>query len=270
MLISYRNGQSGVVLRVKILDKTRDDGGGLPGLNSTSAGLVVSTIADNESTPISYRTSSTPSTIETITTLGVYQAPSAGCCRFREVDPTNHKGVYELQLPNARFAVAGARSLLISIFGATNAMDCDSLIPLTTWDPYGVNGGFDPWSVSLPGAYASGTAGARLGLVDVAVSSRSTFSGGAVASVSAPVTVGSNLDKSGYLLAPAGLDAIEVEPGINARQAMSPMLAALGGVVSGAGTGTITFRGANSMTTRITAVTDAEGNRSVVTLVLPT
>ncbi|GIW86203.1 MAG: hypothetical protein KatS3mg108_0527 [Isosphaeraceae bacterium] len=268
MLISFQNGQTGVVLRVKILDKTRDDGGGLTGLTPSTTGLVIATIADTESTPTVYRSAN--STIEPIATLGQYQAPSAGSCRFQEVDPTNHRGVYEIHLPDARFAVPSARSLLISIFGPPNAMDCDALIPLTVWNPYAVNGGFDPWAVDLPGSYGLNTAGARLGLVDATISSRSTFDGGPVSSVVNPVTVGSNLDKSDYRLAPSGLDSIEVEPGINARQALAPMLAALGGVVSGAGTGTITFLGANSTTTRITAVTDAEGNRPIVTLVLPT
>ena len=128
----------------------------------------------------------------------------------------------------------------------------------------------DPWAVALPGSYALGTAGAILGQnLDVRVSTRSTYAGGSVASVTAPVTVGVNNDKNGYLLAGAGLDAIAVETGINARQALTPILAAAAGVLSGAGTGTITIHGANGATTRITATTDDVGNRSSVTLSLP-
>jgi hypothetical protein len=193
-------------------------------------------------------------------------------------------------------------------------------------------GGVDPWSVSLPGAYAPGSAGAILGQnLDAKVSTRSTYAGGAVASVTSPVTVGTNndkagyglaqafpanfaslaiasgavtvgayaqgqdpaslvlsapanklstdgsgrvtagtvADKAGYSLAPNGLDAIAVENGINARQALSPILAASAGVVTGAGTGTIVIRGANVTTSRITATTDNAGNRSSVTLSLP-
>jgi hypothetical protein len=312
MILSVRNGQTGVVLRLKILDSSRADGGGLSGLTTTSPGLVISAIADSEATPTSYR--SADGTIETITTPGTYQAPTSGKCRFRELNASVHPGIYEIQLDNARFAVAGAKSLLISISGATNAAECDAVVPLTVFDPYAANGGFDPWAAALPGTYAAGTAGARMGnldaavstrlaasayaappsvaqvaagvwdepaaahaaagsfgsRLDAAVSSRSTYSGGPVASVTAPVTVGTNQDKSGYSLAAAGLDAIVVEPGINARQAFAPILAALGGVVSGAGTGTITIRGANNAaTTRITATTDGAGNRSAVTLSLP-
>lgn len=94
--------------------------------------------------------------------------------------------------------------------------------------------GSDPWATLLPGSYGAGTAGNILGSrLDVAVSSRSTFAGGAVASVTgnvggnvvgsvgsvsgnvsgsvgsvtgavgsvtSPVTVGTNTDKTGYSL----------------------------------------------------------------------
>jgi hypothetical protein len=83
------------------------------------------------------------------------------------------------------------------------------------------------------------------------------------------VTVGTVADKSGYALAAAGLDAIVIEAGINARQALSPILAAAAGVVTGAGTGTIVIQGANSSTSRIVATTDNAGNRLSVVLSLP-
>jgi len=92
---------------------------------------------------------------------------------------------------------------------------------------------------------------------------------GAVGAVTAPVTVGTNTDKAGYALAPSGFDAIQIEGGVNARQALVPILAASAGVVGGAGTGVIIIKGGNSSTTRITATTDNAGNRSAVTLTLP-
>ncbi len=133
------------------------------------------------------------------------------------------------------------------------------------------SGGGDPWAAVLPGSYAAGTAGAILGQnLDARVSTRSTYAGGVVAGVTAPVTVGTVGDKSGYSLAPSGIDTIQVESGINARQALSPILAASAGVVAGAGTGVIVIKGGNSSTTRIAASTDNAGNRSSVTLTLPT
>ena len=128
----------------------------------------------------------------------------------------------------------------------------------------------DPWSVVIPGAYAAGTAGAILGQnLDAKVSTRSTYAGGVVAGVTAPVTVGTITDKAGYSLAASGLDAVPIEVGINARQALAPILAASAGVVAGAGTGVVVIKGGNTSVTRITATTDNAGNRSSVALTLP-
>jgi hypothetical protein len=48
----------------------------------------------------------------------------------------------------------------------------------------------------------------ELGRIDTTISSRSTFAGGAVASVTDPVTVGTNNDKTGYGLTTGTIDAI--------------------------------------------------------------
>ena len=78
---------------------------------------------------------------------------------------------------------------------------------------------------------------------------------------------------AGYKLASDGLDSITVETGVNARQALSPILAASAGVISGASnssTMSIIVKAANnSATTRIAATADRYGNRSSVTLTLP-
>jgi hypothetical protein len=96
--------------------------------------------------------------------------------------------------------------------------------------------GADPLAAPLPGSYAAGTAGARL---------------------------------AALVLAPNGLDGIPVE-GMNLRQAMSPILAAACGVTSGAPGGPIVVKGGNVATTRISASVDTAGNRTSVTLALPT
>jgi hypothetical protein len=78
------------------------------------------------------------------------------------------------------------------------------------------------------------------------------------------------LDKSGYSLLGTGLDLIQVESGMNMRQAQSVIAAATGGRLSGAGTGTIRIDGANvSGTNRIAAVVDQSGNRTSVIVTLP-
>src|SRR4051794_29946615 len=113
MLIDFRNGSTSIVLRAKL--RRLDTGQGLTGLTSASSGLIVSTIAEVEATATAY--TSGGSTIEAITTLGTYAAPTSGKCRFKEVDATNHPGLYEIQLANARFAVTSAKELTVSIIG---------------------------------------------------------------------------------------------------------------------------------------------------------
>lgn len=132
MLLWATFDQNSVIVRVKILDSTVATGAGKTGLTSASAGLIIGTIADSEATTTAYTV--TGSTIETITTLGTYAAPTATKCRFKEVDATNHPGIYELQFADARFSIAGAKSLLISISGATGAAQCDAVIPLPVMD----------------------------------------------------------------------------------------------------------------------------------------
>ena len=110
-----------VILRVKLLNSSVSTGAGLTGLTSASTGLNISTIKMNDATTVSYTAAG--STIETISTLGTYAAPTATKCRFKEVDATNHPGVYEIQLADARFA--STDGLIISISGATNLAQCD-------------------------------------------------------------------------------------------------------------------------------------------------
>ena len=154
MLIGYKRGQGSIVLRVKILNSSVATGAGLTGLSSASSGLIISTIADNESTATAYTVAA--SNVETVTTLGTFAAPTAGKCRFREVDSANHKGVYEIQLADARYNVSNAKSLLVSVLGATNAAETDVVIPLRDLDPFdSVRAGL----TALPNV-ASGSAGA--------------------------------------------------------------------------------------------------------------
>ncbi len=76
-------------------------------------------------------------------------------------------------------------------------------------------------------------------------------------------------DKTGFQLASDGVDAIVIETGINMRQAVSVSLASAAGKISGSETTTVTIKGANTSTTRISATVDANGNRTAITLTLP-
>ena len=114
------------VFRVQLRSSTT--GQGLTGLTFSTSGLIVSTITDNEATTTVY--TATASNLETVTTLGTFAAPTASKARFREVDATNHKGLYEIQIANARFAVASAKIIRISITGAAGMLDKDLIIQL--------------------------------------------------------------------------------------------------------------------------------------------
>ena len=128
----------------------------------------------------------------------------------------------------------------------------------------------DVWDYAAASAIVSGSLGLLVkDNLDAKVSTRSTFAGGAVASVTNPVTVGVNQDKVGYSLSPAGLDQVMIETGVNIRQAISPILAATSGVIVSSQNGQFSIKGGNSTVTRIQAVADSAGNRTNVILTLP-
>jgi hypothetical protein len=108
-----KRGTTSNILRVFLQDTASTTGAGKTALTSASSGLIISTIADLEATATTYTSAAT--NVETITTLGTFAAPTAGKCRFREVDATNFPGVYEIHIADARFNVTNATQLLISI-----------------------------------------------------------------------------------------------------------------------------------------------------------
>lgn len=128
MLLIRNNGATSNVFRVTL--RHSSTGAGLTGLTEASAGLIIATICDNEAATTRYRAGS--SEIETISTLGTFEAPTSGKCRFKEVDSTNHPGLYEIQLADARFAVSSAKVLKLHIIGATNLLTKEVTIQLTT------------------------------------------------------------------------------------------------------------------------------------------
>lgn len=131
--VAFKNGVTSVILRVKLLDSSSTTGAGKTGLTFSSSGLIISTIADNEASATVY--TSAGSTTETVTTLGTFAAPTATKCRFKEVDATNHPGLYEIQIADARYAVSNARSVIISV-QCTGAVPVDAEVQLQTDDPY--------------------------------------------------------------------------------------------------------------------------------------
>lgn len=176
MLLSAKHSATSVILRVKLLDSGVTTGAGLTGLTEASSGLKISTIADTESAATSY--TSAGSTIESITTLGTYAAPTATKCRFKEVSSSNHPGVYEIHLANARFSVASARSLLVSVSGATNLAQCDFVVQLNSADDHPVN--VAQWLGSAPNALVSSRVDVSVGAVASGAIGSAAFAAGAI------------------------------------------------------------------------------------------
>lgn len=110
-----------VILRVKLMDSSSTTGAGLTGLTSASSGLRISAIKYGEATGTEYTVAG--STIESITTLGTYETPTATKCRFKEVDATKFPGVYEVHLDDTRYA--STKSVILAINGATNLAEAE-------------------------------------------------------------------------------------------------------------------------------------------------
>ena len=130
MLLIRKHGSTSNVFRVTLRDSTT--GQGKTGLTTSSTGLVIGTICDNEAVSVAYTAAG--NTIETITTLGTFATPTATKCRFKEVDSTSHAGLYEIQLDNARFAVSNAKILRVAISGVSGLLLKDVTIQLTATD----------------------------------------------------------------------------------------------------------------------------------------
>lgn len=118
------------MLRVFLTHSTT--GQGLTGLTHASSGLKIASILDNEATCVLY--SQAGSTIETITALGTFETPTTSKCRFKEVDATNHPGLYEIHIADGRFSAANSKRLEITISGATNLRTYHHVIELTGID----------------------------------------------------------------------------------------------------------------------------------------
>lgn len=152
MFFIRKNGATSNIFRVKL--RSSSTGQGLTGLTISSTGLIISTICDNEASATAYTAAG--STIETIATLGTFATPTATKCRFKEVDSTNHPGLYEVQLADARFAVSSAKILKVNFCGAASLLDREVTIQLTATD---IDDSVRQGLTSLPNAAAEASGG---------------------------------------------------------------------------------------------------------------
>lgn len=128
-----RNAAGNPIVPAKLQDSTSSAGAGLPLLTFASSGLKIAVKRELDAAWTLY--SSAGSTIENITTIGTYVAPTATKIRFKPTDDTNAPGDYELHLAQALLGTGDAsRYLRILIWGATNLAPCDILIQLDAND----------------------------------------------------------------------------------------------------------------------------------------
>ncbi len=109
---------------VFIQDSSSTTGAGLTGVTSASSGLAGRYIYPGGT--------SVALTFETISTLGTYQAPTSNAhLRIKELDSTNHPGVYELHYHNDWFSTGNARTAaILTIKGVTNMAQLNHLVTI--------------------------------------------------------------------------------------------------------------------------------------------
>lgn len=167
MKLQLKQAATSQILQVFVADSSSTTGAGLTGLAFNSGSLTAYYHKDGDTT----------ATAITLATMTVGTYTSGG---FKEIDATNMPGWYQFCPPNA--AISSGNNVAFHLKGATNMAPLPIEVQLVSYDPYDA-------------------AGLGLSRLDAAVSTRSTYAGGAVASVTAPVTVGTNNDKTGYSLA---------------------------------------------------------------------
>src|SRR3989304_6787638 len=114
--LSRKHGTTSQIFHVSIQDSSSTTGAGLTGLAYTGAGVTPTVKYINAG-----GTLSAGITLEDITTLGTYQAPTgATYMRFKEVNSASpSQGVYEIHVHNDWMNLTGG-SLVIMLAGATN------------------------------------------------------------------------------------------------------------------------------------------------------
>jgi len=114
--IAWVAGTTSRTIDLKILDSSSTTGAGLSGLVYNSSGLVCSYTRE--------KAARVAITLATQTVTGAYS--SGG---FVEIDATNFKGLYRLDIPDAALA-AGVNFVVLECYGATNMLPVDREIQL--------------------------------------------------------------------------------------------------------------------------------------------
>jgi hypothetical protein len=119
MRFPRKRGASSNMVRVFVPDNTSTTGAGCTGLSSGSTNLVIAFSREFQNGSTTY----TGANIEDVTTIGTYEAPSSSSkCRFKAVDATNQKGLYEIHFHNNATVFGSAdaaKNVIINILETT-------------------------------------------------------------------------------------------------------------------------------------------------------
>ncbi|MDB4916806.1 MAG: hypothetical protein JWM95_4450, partial [Gemmatimonadetes bacterium] len=161
-----RATSNNAVVRVFLQDSSSATGAGITGLTSASSGLKISLAREMDAVTTNYTVAG--STIESITTLGTYAAPTATKIRFKEIDATNWPGMYELHAAQALLGTGDTSRFLTGlVVGASNLAPCPFEVQLDT------NDSSDVYSrIGANGAGLTALGDARIVNLDATVSTR--------------------------------------------------------------------------------------------------
>ena len=174
-------------INVFIQDSTKTDGTGLAGLVYNTANLI----AYYTFTGVNAGSVAIP----LVTLAAVNSAYSSG--GFKEIDATNMKGLYRLDLPNAVIAAGKGNMVTIYLSGAANMAPCLQEIELTGWDNQdAVHGGMS----ALPNAAANAAGGLPISIAGALDLDEMNAD---IEAIQTGVIVTTNNDKTGYALTSA-------------------------------------------------------------------
>lgn len=111
-------GSTSIIQSVLILDNTSDVGAGKTGLVYNTSNLVAYYWYPGVSSPVAL-------TLEDISTLGTYQAPTSNShLRIKEISSGNMPGLYELHFHNDWSSIVNGRKQIVLMFkGATGMVE---------------------------------------------------------------------------------------------------------------------------------------------------
>lgn len=122
-----RSASPNLVVRVFLQDSTVTTGAGKTGVVRTQTDLKINVIRELSAASTNYVGGTS---IEDITTLGTYAAPTSANCRFKEIDSTNLPGWYEIHLEQSAGGTADASRVLSGMVRATSVAPCPFEIQL--------------------------------------------------------------------------------------------------------------------------------------------